>query len=171
MSHTVKVRVEIRDAAVLRLAVERLGGTWLGQGTHRLYRANQETGLGFTLPGWAYPLVLTASGEIAHDTYRAAAGYVGLDALTSRYALEAARLAAEVQGWYCEAQGTSLLIYHPDGGTLTVDAGGTVDASGWTGSGCADAALAVSEAIGAASVVTVKAEYLQEQARIREVGA
>ena len=66
MSHTVKVRVELRDRDSLARAVVALGGEVLGQGTHRLF-AGPEEGFGFKLKDWHYPLVLKENGELAYS--------------------------------------------------------------------------------------------------------
>ncbi len=49
MSHTVKVKIELKNRQALEQGVLDLGGAALGEGVHRLY-AGLEEGFGFTLP-------------------------------------------------------------------------------------------------------------------------
>ncbi len=130
-------------------AAVRLGGRALGEGAHRLY-STTEHGYAVQLPGWRYPLVLRADGTLAMDHYGGQWGNpADLDRLTRAYAIEAAREAAAAQGWMQEERADgSLLIYHPSGGTLTVLPDGTVDAAGFLGAGCHDAAAAIEAALG-----------------------
>ena len=143
MSHTVHIRVDFKDRKRLESAVKALGGRWLGKGTHRLYGGSY-TGDGFTLPNWQYPLVFRDDGQMAYDDFNGAWGDVkDLDRLRAAYALDTAQKAAETQGWQTEFVGENLVIYHPEGGTLTVAPGGTVDATGFQGKGCLDSILAL----------------------------
>lgn len=144
-SHTVTVKVEYRDPDALRGAVEALGGSWLGLGSHRLYESGEFSGHGLRLPGWEYPLVLQADGSLAYDDFRGRWGNVAdLERLKSAYAQQVCRQQAQVQGWLCEQQQDgSLLIHHPSGGTLTVTTAGVIDANGFVGAGCHDAILAM----------------------------
>lgn len=157
-SHTTTVKVKIQNPEVLRAVVERLGGTWLGKGTHRLYGANHAAGWGFTLPGWAYTLVLGDNGKLSYDSYRREHGSVEVDRLEALYALEAAARAAESQGWLVERQEDRVVIYHPSGGTLTVLADGTVDALGFVGNACHQAADVIVSQLGTVTNVTIKPE-------------
>lgn len=171
MSHTVRVKIQLRNEAALRAAVEALGGRWLGQGVHSLFQGPEE-GLGFRLPGWRYPLVVKSSGELAFDDYN---GHWGdrrdIEKLKRRYALEAARLKCEELGWYCELQGDGekLVVYHPDGGTLEVLADGTVDATGFLGASCEKASQPLEEALGLRADQIKKPEYLAQEAEVRVV--
>ena len=160
MSHTVTVKIEMKNPAVLRAAAEALGGQWLGHGTHNLFSTQTATGNGFTLPGWRFPLVAQDNNELAFDDYNGEWGNVAdLDKLKTRYAIEAARAEAQNQGWYAEDQpdGT-LLIYHPDGGTLLVTPAG-IDANGFTGAACSAASEPIARAIGQETGSTQKPEF------------
>lgn len=170
MSHTVRVRVEMRDRETLGHAVSDVGGTVLGEGTYKLYQ-NSETGFGFKLLNWKYPVVLKADNDLAFDDY---GGYWGnrvdLDGLTQRYAIQAAKAAAEAQGWLTEeVAGGALLIYHPDGGTLTVRPDGSVDAENFVGTGCQNASEAIEAAMGTRQSQSVKLDMFAERAHIRNV--
>ena len=159
MSHTVSVKIELRDTAVLRRAVESLNGRWLGHGEQILYET-RETGEAFRLPGWTYPLVKRSDDTLAYDDYHGSWGNVAdLDRLKARYAIEAARQEAANQGWYAEDQPDgSLLIYHPDGGTLSVTTAG-IDANGFTGAGCSAASEPIARAMGQQTSSSEKPEY------------
>jgi hypothetical protein len=148
-SHTVRVQVEYRDAEVLRAAVAKIGGRWIGQETHHFY--NNETiinppvnGLGFMLPGWTYPCVLTESSELVNDNMNGAWGDpVELEKLHGQYTLILAEQQAEAQGWSHERTGDGLMIYCPAGGQLHVSPAGVVDATGFVGTGCHDSIQAL----------------------------
>lgn len=135
MSHTISVKVEIKDKHALAAAVERLGGRVLGEGTHALYQGSVQ-GFGLILPDWKYPIVLDEAGNLAYDDYGGRWGDAAdIQRLTDGYAIEAAVSAAQSQGWYVERHDDRAIVYHPDGGTLTVTADG-VTASGFSGGGC-----------------------------------
>ena len=96
MSHIVVVKTEIRDAAAVRAACQRLGLPPPVQGTHRLF-TSQATGLAVALPKWRYPAVCDlSSGQMHYDNFR---GHWGdpakLDQFLQAYAVERAK--AEVR--------------------------------------------------------------------------
>jgi len=160
--------VELRDRDSLARAVVALGGEVLGQGTHRLF-AGPEEGFGFRLKDWHYPLVLKENGELAYDDYNGHWGNVAdIDRLREGYAMQAARQAAEAQGWLCEEVGGGLVVYHPDGGTLTVRPDGTVDASGFEGCGCTTATEVIEHALGTRQEERLKDSYFAERAHVQE---
>lgn len=160
-SHTVSVKVEYRDPEALGRAVIAMGGQVLGRGTHKLFE-RPESGYGYQLPGWNFPVVLTATGTLAYDDYRGRWGNVAdLERLEAQYAVEAAASAATAQGWYSERRGEELVIFHPEGGTLTVKPDGTVDAAGFVGAGCHDPVTLLSAALGTQTGATTKPEYHQ----------
>jgi hypothetical protein len=163
-SHTTRCQVEFKNRHALRAAVEAMQGEILGEGIHPLF-SSQEAGFGFRLPGWNYPLIAKANGELAYDHYNGAWGKSSdIQTLIGKYAIEAARQAATEQGWMSDIQTDgSLIVYHPAGGTMTVAADGTVDAQGFTGQGC-DAAQVIETAIGKESIRTNKSEYFAEHA-------
>ena len=170
MSHTTKVKVEYLNLDALRAAVEAIGGSWIGHGTHHIFSGNYE-GTGFQLPGWHYPCILQDGGTLAYDNYNGAWGSADvLGRLNSEYALQAAEAAARSQGWYCERQGAALSIYHPDGGTITVDAAGAVDASMFLGADCVAACAPIESALGSRSERTLKAEFYSQKQHITAGG-
>ena len=56
MSHIVTIKTEVRDAAAVRAACQRLHLPQPIQGTHRLFTSSA-TGLAVALPKWRYPAV------------------------------------------------------------------------------------------------------------------
>jgi len=165
MSHTVSVDIEIRNRDAFLAAVSACGGEVIGEGEHRLY-STYETGFAVQLPGWSYPIVLTEKG-LRYDNY---GGYWGdqeqLDTLIARYAVETARAKATELGWYSEAQPDgSLLIFHPDGGTLTVTGSG-VSVACVEGQSCVDISAPIEEALGRPVERSLADDYYIERARV-----
>ena len=169
MSHTVTIKIEMKNPAILRAAAEALGGQWIGEGTHKLFSTQTATGHGFTLPRWRFPLVAQADGNLAFDDYHGEWGNVAdLEKLKTRYAIEAARAEAQNLGWYAEDQADgTLLIYHPDGGTLLVTPAG-LDAAGFTGAACSAASEPIARAIGQTTGEARKEEYSAIRQQISE---
>lgn len=169
MSHLLTIKTEIKDMEALASAVEALGGHVLGMGKYLVYTQWVE-GLGIRLPGWYYPVVLKEDGSLAFDNDRGRWGDPArLDELRSRYTIEAARLAATRLGWVSEVQPDGkLVIYHPDGGTLTVE-DGTLDAAGFQGASCANATEAIAAALGAVGTEIRKPEWNQEVVPIKQI--
>ncbi len=67
MSHVVTIKSEIRDAAAVRAACQRLGLAQPVQGTTRLF-SGEVTGLAVQLPEWQYPVVADlATGQLKFD--------------------------------------------------------------------------------------------------------
>lgn len=165
-SHTVTVKVEYRDMEALRRAVEGLGGTWIGIGTHALYSGHTATGVGFRLPDWRYPLALQADGVLAYDNFNGHWGDpAALDRLKAEYTMAVCEQSATAQGWLCERSATGeLLIHHPDGGTMTVNAAGVIDAAGFVGAACHDAIMSMGLPILDAQV---KPEFSQVAANVQ----
>jgi len=171
-SHTVKVDVKFTNVDALSAAAVELGGEILGVGVHKLFATNTAAGFGVKLPGWRYPIVADELGAVSFDNY---GGAWGADAdivrLRSAYAIAAAEQAANALGWMnIRTADGSLLVYHPNGGTLTVDNTGAVDANGFNGVGCHEAAAAIGSAIGTPTQFTAKAEYYNAQQQLTVTG-
>lgn len=99
MSHIVTIRTQIKDAAALAAACQRLGLQQPTQGTAKLY-SSEATGLIVNLPNWHYPVVVnTTTGQIDYDNFE---GYWGAEAelhkLLQAYAVEKARIEARKAG-------------------------------------------------------------------------
>lgn len=165
-SHTAHVKVDFHDLDVLARCITEMGGKVLGHGEYKLY-SSTEQGWGFTLPGWQYPLIVTEGASLSYDNYAGMWGKLGdVETLRRSYTIECAAAAAAAQGWYCERQGESLVVYHPAGGTLTVTPDGVCDAMGIVGAGC-HVFEAIESALGQSREVTLKPEYFAERANVR----
>ena len=99
MSHVVTIKTEVRDAAAVRAACQRLHLPQPIQGSHKLF-TNSATGLAVALPKWRYPAVCDCStGQVHYDNFR---GHWGeqrhLDAFLQAYAVEKAKTEARRKG-------------------------------------------------------------------------
>lgn len=164
-SHTVKIKVDYRDPDALRSAVLALGGAWIGAGSHKLFE-RAETGLGFTLPNWRYPLCATPTGELAYDDYHGSWGNVAdLEKLRTAYTTGTVERAALALGWQFARTQNGIEVFHPQGGVLTVSNAGVCETTGFTGSNCHDARTALGLAADGEPVN--KAEHDQTLAQIQ----
>ena len=69
MSHIVEIKTEVRDAAAVRAACQRLKLEPPTHGTTRLF-SGEATGAIVKLTGWRYPAVFdTESGQARYDNY------------------------------------------------------------------------------------------------------
>ena len=100
MSHIVRIKTRIIDAAALAAACQRLGLNAPVPGTATLFAGQQATGLIVNLPGWTYPVVADiVTGEVQFDHYNQAWGkQVELDRLLQAYAVEKTRVEARRMG-------------------------------------------------------------------------
>lgn len=136
-SHTVTIKVEIKNKEALKSTIEQMNGKFLDEGTHNMYGSQRYTGIGFTLPRWAYPLVLEKTGELRYDTFRGKPGcQEDLDLLKSEYSLQLATQNARAVGWQHERTAEGLKVFHPQGGSMLVRSNGTAEAFGFMGQGC-----------------------------------
>ena len=99
MSHIVTVKTEIRDAAAVRAACQRLGLPQPVQGTIRLF-SREATGLAVQLPDWQYPVVADlATGQIHYDNFGGRWGdQKHFDHFLQAYACEKAKAEARRRG-------------------------------------------------------------------------
>jgi hypothetical protein len=123
LSHIVVVKTEVRDAAAVRAACQRLGLTEPVHGTIKLF-SGEATGLAVQLPDWQYPVVADlSSGQLKYDNF---AGRWGdqkhLDRFLQAYAVERARAEARKQGYICteqaRADGSIKLVIQVQGGAV-----------------------------------------------------
>lgn len=119
MSHTVTVKLEMKDKEALQDAVSRMEGAKFVKARHTSGRAvfeqvnsleeaygkhsifsGQFDGVAIQLPGWHYPVVInTETGEAKYDNYNGRWGEQdGLDELAQTYALEKAKTEALLHG-------------------------------------------------------------------------
>jgi hypothetical protein len=99
MSHTVTIKTEIRDAAAVRAACDRLRLPAPLQGKTKLFSGEVE-GLAVQLPDWVYPVVCNiATGQLKFDNYNGEWGdQKELDRLLQAYAVEKCRIEARRKG-------------------------------------------------------------------------
>ena len=99
MSHLVTVKTEVRDAAAVRAACQRLQLPQPVQGTHRLFTSSA-TGLGVQLPKWRYLAVCDlGTGQVLYDNFKGNWGdQRQMDAFLQAYAVERAKAEARRKG-------------------------------------------------------------------------
>ncbi len=99
MSHTVTIKTEVRDAAAVRAACDRLRLPAPVQGKHELFSGTVE-GLAVKLPDWVYPVVADLpTGKLAFDDFGGRWGdRKELDRLLQAYAVEKCRIEARRKG-------------------------------------------------------------------------
>jgi hypothetical protein len=105
MSHIVSIKTEIRDAAAVQTACQRLGLGPPVQGKTQLFSGEAE-GLAVQLPDWVYPVVCNLeSGEIKLDNFSGRWGdQKHFDRFMQMYAVEKAKIEARKRGSLCTEQ-------------------------------------------------------------------
>ena len=111
MSHIVTVATMIKDERAVQRALQIMKLEPAKHGVFTVF-SNKVEGLGFKLPGWNYPVVADLStGKVQYDNYKGTWGkQEEFDKFQQRYALEAAKSAADDAGQtysaeYTDAQG------------------------------------------------------------------
>lgn len=99
MSHVVSIKTEVRDAAAVRAACQRLGLAEPVQGTNKLF-SGEITGLAVQLPEWIYPVVVnTSTGELKFDNFGGRWGsQQHLDRFLQVYAAEKVKIESRKKG-------------------------------------------------------------------------
>jgi hypothetical protein len=99
MSHIVVIQTQVRDAAAIGAACQRLGLPPPVQRTVRLF-SNSASGLAVQLPSWTYPVVCELpTGTLQYDNYGGKWGAPQeLDRFLQAYACEKAKLEARKHG-------------------------------------------------------------------------
>jgi len=99
VSHIVTIQTQVRDAAAVAAACQRIGLPAPREGTTQLF-SGEATGLIVELPGWRYPVVCELStGTLKFDDFGGQWGdRHGLDQFLQRYACERAKLEARRKG-------------------------------------------------------------------------
>ena len=99
MSHIVTIQTQVRDAAAVAAACQRIGLPAPREGTTQLF-SGEATGLIVELPGWRYPVVCELStGTLNFDDFGGQWGERRvLDQFLQRYACERAKLEARRKG-------------------------------------------------------------------------
>jgi hypothetical protein len=105
VSHIVTIKTEVRDAAAVRAACQRLGLPVPVQGKAKLFGGEVE-GLAVQLPDWQYPVVADlASGQLKYDNFGGRWGeQKHLDRFLQAYAVERAKIEARKKGHVCTEQ-------------------------------------------------------------------
>ena len=106
MSHIVEIQTEVRDAAGVRAAANRLKLPVPTHGTTKLF-SGEVTGLAVQLPDWTYPVVCDVkTGTVHYDNFNGQWGdQQHLDSFLQAYAVEKAQIEARRKGHTCtEAQ-------------------------------------------------------------------
>lgn len=164
-SHTATVKVSI-DPDTLSALVAELGGIALGVREHHLGFGNYATGHGWKIPSWVYgnlpcQLVLREGGSLIYDN----ANTDVVKALEAKFAIAKAETEARNLGWQTERTEAGLVVHHPAGGSITITAGGVVDAAGFVGRSCHEAVAALGVNVGD---VVEKPEVTHTQQRVQE---
>jgi hypothetical protein len=99
MSHIVTIKTQVRDAAAVRTACQRLGLPPPQEGTATLF-SGQATGLIVKLPGWSFPVVCELpTATLKFDNYLGAWGeQKELSKFLQMYAVEKAKSEAHRLG-------------------------------------------------------------------------
>jgi len=99
VSHVVEIKTEVKDAAAVRAACQRLRLEQPAHGTARLF-SGEATGLIVNLPDWKYAVVFdTSTGEAKYDNYNGRWGeQQQLDRFLQIYAVEATKIQARTKG-------------------------------------------------------------------------
>jgi hypothetical protein len=99
LSHIVTIKTEVRDAAAIRAACQRLRLDLPIQGKARLFSGEAE-GFAVQLPDWQYPVVCdTATGKLHYDNFSGRWGeQKHLDRFLQAYAVEKAKIEARKKG-------------------------------------------------------------------------
>jgi hypothetical protein len=99
VSHIVTIQTQVRDAAAVAAACQRLGLPPPLEKTVRLF-SSSATGLTVELPGWNYPVVCDLpSGNLKFDNFGGSWGNPAeLDKFLQMYACEKAKIEARRQG-------------------------------------------------------------------------
>lgn len=164
-SHIAEVAIEVRDLDALETACKRIGlefrrdrkeYRWYGESTGPTPEGMTEDELGkcvhaIGIPGSlaAYEIgVIQRAGSygLAFDNWHGGYGLeavagAGCKKLIEEYSVVVAERAAAMQGWLTERTANgALIVHHPSGGTLTLNAG-MLDASGFVGESCHAATL------------------------------
>ena len=85
MSHKVTLEIRVLDLDLFKRACE-ARGIPITEGAHKSVRFKEDCMLEAKLPGWTYPVALTADGNVVYDNYNGRWGaQADLDALMQAY--------------------------------------------------------------------------------------
>jgi hypothetical protein len=105
MSHIVQVQTQVKDAAAVQAACQRLGLPQPVQGTTKLF-SGEATGLAVQLPDWVYPVICdTTNGQVKFDNFNGRWGsQEHFDRFLQSYACEKTKMEARRRGHQCTEQ-------------------------------------------------------------------
>ena len=105
MSHIVTIKTEVRDAAAIRAACQRLQLATPVFGAAKLF-SGTKTGWQVQLSGWRYPVVCdVTTAKIDFDNYNGHWGeQAELDKFLQSYAVEKAKIESRTKGYTCTEQ-------------------------------------------------------------------
>ena len=69
MSHTVSLRIRIKEPELLIKVAKRKGYKVDRNSKVEFFSGDVKRGLAIHLPGWEYPVVITSGGEVLYDNY------------------------------------------------------------------------------------------------------
>ena len=158
-SHTTRVAVELRDVDALERAAQELGWAFWREREVAFYDRRVAKGPAVQPPGWHFPIVATEDG-LVFDNYEGAWGNeTDVGRLKGAYTLHVARKIAEGRGLDWQMVNGELVIFQPGGQSINVRQDGSVEAVGFTGSGCADATRFIEEVLGRPLETEYKPEF------------
>ena len=191
ISHVVSIKIEVRDLEALRRAAESLGlefrngqrshrwyGRWVGDHplpegitTDQLGKCDHALAVAGNSNAYEIGIVGQQDGSyrLLYDFWQGGYGLqekVGKDCskLIEAYAVEKTKIECERLGWLREQQPDgSLLVYHPDGGTITVSRSGEIEAIQFQGTACSLATAPLAGALGQRIGEQRKREWGHEQ--------
>lgn len=95
MSHTVKVKLNLTDKALIKSVAKKLGYEFMESA-----QRGDISGSGVKLPGWQFPVVIGATGECAFDNYNGKWGNIEeLNKFQAHYGAEKTRIEAARMGY------------------------------------------------------------------------
>lgn len=95
MSHTVKVKLNLKDRELIKAVAKKLGIEFM-----EAAQRGDISGCGIKLPKWQYPVVISATGECAYDNYNGNWGNIEeLNKFQAHYGAEKTRIEAARMGY------------------------------------------------------------------------
>lgn len=149
MSHTVTIDVKFKNQEAVVKTAQSMNARIIGEGEHRLF-SSKHGGFAFQFPRWQYPCVVDKDGKIFYDNYNGSWGNSeDIETFQEKYAMEVIKMECDLLGWYYEPQANGeMIVTHPDGGTITINREGKIDANGFVGNSCEIATARFEQALG-----------------------
>ena len=152
-SHTTRVKVDLTDMSCLKAAIAALKGK---------IRDTDEGMIRFYLLGWNNTIRFNSkTGTLTHDDYYTEREHTSIDELMAEYSRTVVIKKARDLGWDVQVMDGRVTVFHPEGGQMVWN-GESIEADGFTGSGCRDAAEPFIKALGQANAEEHKPEIGEE---------